>query len=154
MSKLNDATHGLLQSACPRIAEKVILKTLPLDGLKILILEDEFLIAMDVEQLCRDHGAQEVVISRTLDDLGADQWHAFDYDAAVVDMRLGGTTTLDFARRLFERGVPFVFATGYSDSDETSRSFPGVPVITKPYLGEELIGALADAVQTRSRAVG
>ena len=35
-----------------------------LDGLRILILEDEFLIAMDVEQLCRDHGAADVVIAR------------------------------------------------------------------------------------------
>ncbi|TIX32026.1 MAG: response regulator, partial [Mesorhizobium sp.] len=37
-----------------------------LDGLRILVLEDEFLIAMDVEQLCRDHGAAEVTIAREI----------------------------------------------------------------------------------------
>ena len=35
-----------------------------LEGLKILVLEDEFLIAMDVEQLCRDHGAEDVAVAR------------------------------------------------------------------------------------------
>ena len=45
-----------------------ILVSQPLAGLRVLILEDEFLIAMDVEQLCRDHGAADVIILRRLED--------------------------------------------------------------------------------------
>lgn len=128
------------------ISEKQILETLPLDGLKILILEDEFLIAMEVEQSCRDYGAADVRICRAIDEIGSAADGSFDFDAAVVDMRLGEATSLDFARALFDAGRPFVFATGYSDAKEMADSFPGVPVVTKPYLGSDLVEALADAV--------
>lgn len=42
-----------------------------LDGLRILVLEDEFLIAMDVEQICRDYGASDVIIARTIEEAEA-----------------------------------------------------------------------------------
>lgn len=95
-----------------------------LDGLRILVLEDEFLIAMDVEQLCRDHGAGEVVVARDLAEID-DRKIATQFDAAIVDLMLGGTSTLEFAAGLRETGVPFVFASGYSDADEIKASFPG-----------------------------
>jgi DNA-binding NarL/FixJ family response regulator len=63
------------------------LSSKPLQGIRVLIMEDEFLIAMDVEQLCRDHGAQEVVIMRKLEELGADPFERPGFDAAVVDIR-------------------------------------------------------------------
>lgn len=113
-----------------------------LDGLRILVLEDEFLIAMDVEQLCRDHGAQEVVIARDLTEIDA-PGIAAQFDAAIVDLMLSGNSTLDFAAGLREKGVPFVFASGYSDAEEIRTSFPGVRLVTKPYSGEDLVEALA-----------
>ena len=123
--------------------------TLPLDGLSILVLEDEFLIAMEVEQACRDYGAAEVRICRTLNEIGA-AGDVLDFDAAVVDLRLGEESAVDFARTLFETGRPFVFATGYSNPTEMSASFPEVPVLTKPYLGNDLVEALAAAVQRQA----
>ncbi|MBN9218921.1 MAG: response regulator [Mesorhizobium sp.] len=99
---------------------------------------------MDVEQLCRDHGAQEVVIARDLVEIDAPQVAA-QFDAAIVDLMLSGTSTLDFAAGLRETGVPFVFASGYSDAEEIRTSFPGVRLVTKPYSGEDLIEALAQA---------
>ena len=113
-----------------------------LDGLRILVLEDEFLIAMDVEQLCRDHGAQEGVIARDLAEIDA-QRIATQFDAAIVDLMLSGNSTLEFAAGLRETGVPFVFASGYSDAEEIGASFPGVKLVTKPYSGEDLVEALA-----------
>lgn len=115
-----------------------------LDGLRILVLEDEFLIAMDVEQLCRDHGAAEVTIARELGDVDG-QLLLSRFDAAVVDLMLGGVSTLDFAARLLREGVPFVFASGYSDPDEVKGSFPDVRLVTKPYSGDDLIEAVAMA---------
>jgi CheY-like chemotaxis protein len=128
------------------IAENAILTRLPFDGRRILILEDEFLIAMDLEQICRDHGAADVLIARTLDELGANPLETFDFDAAVVDMRLSGTSTVDFARNLMASRVPFVFATGYADPEEMALLFPGVPIVTKPYLVDDLIMALESAM--------
>jgi DNA-binding response OmpR family regulator len=115
-----------------------------LHGLRILVLEDEFLIAMDVEQLCRDHGAADVTIARNLGEVG-EQALPSRFDAAVIDLMLGGVSTLDFAARLRSEGVPFVFASGYSDSDELKVLFPEITLVTKPYSGDDLIEAVAMA---------
>lgn len=115
-----------------------------LDGLRILVLEDEFLIAMDVEQLCRDHGAADVTIVRDLAEIDRrDELSRFD--AAIVDLMLGGASTLDFAARLRNAGIPFVFASGHSDSEEIEGSFPEVQLVAKPYSGDDLIEAVATA---------
>ena len=47
-----------------------------LSGLRILILEDEFLIALDVEQLCRDHGATDIIVERDLERTGNRTTHS------------------------------------------------------------------------------
>ena len=70
-----------------------------LEGLQILVLEDEFLIAMDVEQLCRDHGALDVAVARSLEEIA----DGLAFDAAIVDVLLGGVSTFDFAARLAVR---------------------------------------------------
>jgi CheY-like chemotaxis protein len=112
-----------------------------LEGLKVLVLEDEFLIAMDVEQLCLDHGASEVTVARKLSEVpGEDEFHA-----AVVDVLLDGVSTLDFADGLREAGKPFIFASGYTDSVEVATRFPGVSLVGKPYSGSDLIQAVATA---------
>ncbi|MFD1987322.1 response regulator [Mesorhizobium newzealandense] len=98
---------------------------------------------MDVEQLCRDHGAGEVVIARDLAEI--DGQVATHFDAAIVDLMLGGASTLDFASGLRAAGVPFVFASGYSDPDEIKASFPGVRLVGKPYSGDDLMQAVAAA---------
>ena len=112
-----------------------------LEGLRILVLEDEFLIAMDVEQLCRDHGALDVAVARSLEEIA----DGLAFDAAIVDVLLGGVSTFDFAARLSESGKPFVFASGYSDNAEVTRRFPGVAMIGKPYSGNDLVEAVAAA---------
>lgn len=117
----------------------------PLAGLRILVMEDEFLIAMDVEELCRDNGAAEVVLVRDLDEL-TDDAGAASFDAAVLDVMLAGRSTIDFARSLAGRGIPFVFATGYSGDDGLFATLPGVEVVEKPYAGDALLAAIRRAV--------
>jgi CheY-like chemotaxis protein len=119
-----------------------------LANLRILVLEDEFLIAMDVEDLCREHGAAEVSIIRSLSEIDADS--SMQFDAAIVDLMLDGASTLDFAERLSARGVPFVFASGYTDVAEIRRRFPDIVLVGKPYSGDDLVRALASAVGRRA----
>ncbi|OHV59527.1 histidine kinase [Mesorhizobium sp. LCM 4577] len=99
---------------------------------------------MDVEQLCRDHGAADITIARTLGEIDGQALPA-RFDVAVVDLMLGEVSTLDFAARLRREGIPFVFASGYSDPDEVKDAFPDVQLVTKPYSGDDLIEALAMA---------
>lgn len=122
---------------CPHILSDI------LRDLKILILEDEFLIAMDVEQICRDNGASAVKVVRSLDELEPNALH--DFDAAIVDVMLGGVTTLDFAASLRDANRPFLFASGYTDNAELAAKFPGVALVTKPYSEADLVNALAKA---------
>ena len=86
-----------------------------LEGLRVLVLEDEVLIALDLEQACRDLGAAEVIVARTLDE--AETAASAVLDVAVLDIMLAGRSTVEFAAGLSARGIPFVFATGYTDAD-------------------------------------
>ncbi len=117
---------------------------LPLDGLRILLMEDEALIALDLEQLCRDSGAHDVIVVRNLEQV--DQVVADPFHAAILDVMLSGNPTVEFARTLTRQGVPFVFATGYADREELFNEFPGTPVVGKPYVGSELVEALAGVI--------
>lgn len=112
-----------------------------LEGLRILVLEDEFLIAMDVEQLCRDYGAVDVIVARSLEEIGEE----LEFDAAIVDVLLDGVSTFDFAARLKAAGTPFVFASGYTDNAEVAKRFPDVAMVGKPYAGNDLVEAVAAA---------
>jgi CheY-like chemotaxis protein len=67
----------------------------------------------------------------------------FPYNAAVLDVRLADSSTIEFARELMERGIPFVFATGYTDEEPIFAEFPGVAVVQKLYSGTHLVEALA-----------
>jgi DNA-binding response OmpR family regulator len=120
-----------------------------LAGLTVLVLEDEFLIAMDVEQICRDHGADNVVIKRALSELNNQIWSE-TFDVALVDLMLAGESTLPFAKILRERKIPFVFASGYADSETLASDFPGVRFIGKPYSESALVEAILAAVNSQA----
>jgi hypothetical protein len=109
----------------------------------ILIAEDEFLIATDMEQICLDAGAARVII---VPDLGALDPNA-SYHAAILDLAIGGGSTTEFAAELMARGKPFVFTTGAVDLQSLSSDFPGVPVIGKPIAGPDLVEALGSAIR-------
>ncbi|APH74800.1 hypothetical protein BSQ44_23725 [Aquibium oceanicum] len=101
---------------------------------------------MDVEQTCLDWGADKVTIIRALDQLGQDPFRQHEFDSAILDVRLGGNSTVEFARELHCRGIPFVFATGMSDQNDFATRFPGVAIVSKPYSGEELLKMLVAAI--------
>jgi len=119
-----------------------------LDGLAVLVLEDEYLISVEIEDLCRDAGAADVRIVSSIEDL--DQVGSLKtIDVAVVDLRLRGKSTLDFARHLRSEGMPFLFATGMSDLSELNPEFDSVAVVGKPYDSETLITAIGNAARNR-----
>lgn len=99
--------------------------------------------------LCLDHGASEVIVKHQLDE-GEEDTSLPDFDVAVVDLVLSGKSTLPFADRLQKLGRPFVFASGYSDSIDVMKRFPGIPIIGKPYAGPELVEAIASAARSRN----
>jgi DNA-binding response OmpR family regulator len=119
-----------------------------LDGLRILLFEDEALIALDVEQVCLDAGAGTVSVVHTLDAAPA-ALAAADFDAAILDVMLAGKSTSSVAHQLMRDGTPFIFATGYSDRIDHLAEFENIPVVTKPYVGGAIAEALSGAIRKR-----
>jgi CheY-like chemotaxis protein len=101
-----------------------------LHGMRILITDDEFLIAITIEETLRDAGA-ETVTAATLPaamKVAADE----PLSAALLDVRLGRQTTDAVADILSSRQVPFVFYTGQALPADMSRKYAGAEVLAKP----------------------
>lgn len=98
---------------------------------RVLIVEDEYYLAADLEVALRSENADVV---GPICDL-SDALREIDkgrFDAAVIDINLQGELSYDLADELRSRGIPFVFATGYSPEDIPSR-FSDVLRFEKPF---------------------
>ncbi|MBA1272967.1 HWE histidine kinase domain-containing protein [Stutzerimonas azotifigens] len=102
-----------------------------LAGLRLLLVEDSMMIALDAQAMLEDVGVQ-VEIAGSLDHarraLRLDR-----FDLAVLDVNLAGETSLGIAAELEARQHPFLFATGYGARTAIPERFDQVPVVTKPY---------------------
>jgi CheY-like chemotaxis protein len=107
---------------------------------RILIVEDETMIAMMVEDFLEDLGWDVVGWAGGTERALAMAQDA-EIDAALLDINLRGQDTFAVADILSERHIPFVFATGYG-TDGVADRFRGVPTLTKPFQRDELGHAL------------
>lgn len=98
---------------------------------RVMIVEDEALVAMMVEDLLGDLGCEIVGSFGVVDDaLAFLDRDPPAMDGAVLDVNIGGEMVFPVAEQLQRRGVPFVFATGYGDLPR--KGFERVEVIAKP----------------------
>lgn len=118
-----------------------------LAGRPVLVVEDDFLLANDVEQALKAVGARVVGPFSTLRPALA-ALEAAAPEAAVIDINLGGDTTLELARALQARGVPFVFVTGYDDA-AIPAEFGAIKRLQKPVALKAVIRAVARALGPR-----
>jgi CheY-like chemotaxis protein len=146
MSELNAAT-GVLRDKPGSIYNKGNTVTEPLAGKRCLVVDDEFLIALDIQETLEQAGAGEVVCASNVADALA-AVRAGRFDLAVLDLRLGhkGESSLPVADTLTEAGTPFVFLTGMGGGGEQTRAYPEAPVVEKPYHADALMAALAGAL--------
>lgn len=101
-----------------------------LQGLRILLVEDDPLICLDLESSLSDLGA--VVAAATNVTTALQIMAATTLDFAVLDFELGAETSEAIAHAARERGVPFLYLSGYSEKDERFGRWPGVTVLVKP----------------------
>ena len=111
---------------------------------RILIVEDEALIAMMVEDFLEELGWNVVGWAAGTERALAMARDA-DIDAAVLDVNLCGHDSFAVADVLSERQIPFVFATGYGEGGVADR-FRAVPTLTKPFRRDDLDRALHRAM--------
>ena len=98
----------------------------------LLIVEDEYLVASDLAFWFEDLGAKVIgpaeSVARALD-LVAE--NGASIDAAILDINLHGVFVFSVADALAERGVPFIFATGY-DGSIIPNAYAKIPRFEKP----------------------
>jgi DNA-binding response OmpR family regulator len=112
----------------------------PLDGKRILVIEDDFYLASDEKALLERAGATVVGPFRA--SRGGQDIDMESLDAAVVDINLGDGPKFDFAHLLKARNVPFLFVTGY-DKAVIPEELSATPRIEKPVREPDLLSALA-----------
>lgn len=116
-------------------------------GLRILIVEDETMIAMLVEDMLAELGHVTVAIASNLEEAGRLAAEA-DFDAALLDVNLGGKTVDPIADTLAQRAIPFAFTTG-TDQSGIPQAYRDRVTLQKPYVMEQLKGALARIMRPR-----
>ena len=111
-------------------------------GLRLLLVEDEYLLALYMSELLGDMGIEIVgPVSCVADALALiEQEPAID--AAILDVNLAGEAVFPVADRLEERRVPFAFASGYDPALMPAR-FRDIAVCQKPIDAEAVRGAVA-----------
>lgn len=108
---------------------------------QVLLVEDEALVAMELEDALRGNGWEVLGPASTLDEAHAMVAQGVAMDAAVVDINLQGRWVHSLAEELRRRNVPFVVMSGYEVIDPDGR-FEGMPVLTKPTSSREVCEAL------------
>ena len=109
-------------------------------SLRILLVEDDGLVAMMLEDLLEDLGCQLAGSIASVGEALAWIEAGGEADAALLDVNLGGEPVFPVAEALRARGVPFAFTTGYAQSHDSR--FREAPFIGKPIRPDRLAEVL------------
>ena len=119
-----------------------------LEGLRVLIAEDIFLIAELLAAPLKERGCQVVGPISKLE-RGLDLARDVPLDGAILDVNLDGKLCFPIAAVLSERGVPFFFVTGYS-TDIFPARYRGFPCLLKPFDAADLVEMVNARIRARA----
>jgi CheY-like chemotaxis protein len=123
-----------------------------LSNRKVLVVEDEMMIAMLIEDMLDEFGCKVVgpatSVPRALELIGKEQ-----VEVAVLDLNLDGKDTYTIAEALRQKHVPFIFATGYG-STNLREEYGDRPVLQKPFQAKALETALTEALSDPNVVAG
>ena len=121
-----------------------------LNGLQIMVVEDELLVAMLIEDTLLAEGCDVIGPFSTLVDAIREAGEQA-LDAAVLDVNLRGERVYPAAEILAARGIPFLLLSGYG-SDAIPDGHPGWRACAKPFTPAQLVSALAEQIGMGDRA--
>jgi DNA-binding response OmpR family regulator len=122
-----------------------------LRGGRILIAEDDAILALDVREIFQQAGAEVIGPVATLRQALAMICN-FPVSAALLDVNLRDGEVFPAALALKERGIGMVFYTGYADVDGLRRDWPGAQVLTKPAPPRLLVSAMSETCLSASES--
>ena len=114
-----------------------------LDGARILVVEDDFIISMELGSILTEAGAEVIGPCYT----PAQALALIDgnkISCAILDFRLGRETSMPVARQLLRQGVPFAFFTGQINTTLIRAEFPNATIISKPFQDHAILTTLAE----------
>lgn len=120
-----------------------------LEGKRVLVVEDEPIVAMLIEDMLLDLGAEVIGPAARVDQALA-LVESEQFDLAVLDVNLAGQRSYSVADLLIERGIPFVFATGYGEAG-AGEAYGDIAVLQKPYRQADVETALTAALEKAGR---
>lgn len=121
-------------------------ETTTLEGIRVLLVEDEALVAMLVEDMLSDLGCTVVATAPRLDEATSRAEDVgLHFDVAILDLNLAGQNTFPVASALAARGVPFAFATGYG-AGGLPAEWRDRPTLQKPFTAGDIGRVLAQAL--------
>jgi DNA-binding response OmpR family regulator len=110
------------------------------------VVEDDFIIAIELEAILAEAGAEVVGPCQTVNDALA-AVRERRVTAAILDVRLGGETIAPVAAELARRGIPFLFYTGQVETDPIRAQWPGCIIVSKPARAGSIVSAVASLLQ-------
>ena len=116
----------------------------PSEPVRLLLVEDEALIALMLEDMVEGMGCAVTGLAPRVA-LGVAMAETGHFDMAILDVNVAGENVEPVAERLAARGVPFIFATGYGEAGVPLR-YRDRPVVAKPFRSEQLEAAIQKAV--------
>ncbi len=115
----------------------------------MLVVEDSFAVADALKWELASFGASKVALAANVEQ-AMRLLDAAEVDAALLDVNLAGESVLPVAERLEECGVPFVFVTGYSDTDMLDGRFTEVKCYQKPISAGQIVPDLTSMIAAAS----
>lgn len=106
-----------------------------LSGRNVLLAEDEFMVALNIQAELEACGAHVTVVDSVADGLAI---APNGFDAAVLDVRLADGDVFPLADKLLAAGVALVFHSGHANAAELREAYPGSTAIPKPTWGSEV----------------
>jgi CheY-like chemotaxis protein len=121
-------------------------------GRRVLVIEDESLVSMLLEDTLAEIGCEIAALASRFND-AMKKASSLSFDIAILDVNLNAQQTFPIAEVLNERGLPFVFATGYGPANLPS-GLQRAPVLQKPFHQHDLERALGAALADRDGEAG
>lgn len=119
-----------------------------LRSLRILVVEDELIIAAELQIIMENEGA-EVFIAPDVRSARALLLDRPAIDLAVLDVRVSDGDTLGLAEELAGKGIPFIFHSGHADPAGLRQRFPGAMALSKPAAPDTIVSAAHQVAQGR-----
>ena len=113
---------------------------------RCLIVEDNFLISMDLEEMLKSMGFKVIDQATTLQQ-ATDLLARMQYSVVLLDLTLGIESSLPLVNHLKQLKIPFAITTGYQ-VDQSRAPYHDVPVISKPYLYDKVSRTLVELLRS------